>query len=308
VKSLGAASSFLTTPFPHAAGHHCDGGNAGPAGIPGGAACLVDTDVLVSWTRSFQLARELVIARQQRALNLGIKNRCGADAYAAREALFLAQRDFTKAIADYTKAIERQPDEPLRYADRARALLESGDAKAALPDAERARSDAYGFAYPLLLRARIYLALGRRDDAVDDLRRAARLGPPPEDNDVSKEIRQRMGAGPGGDYTEGAAERELAGLGVALAQPPEPVRVAAPLPRGPCKAGQAPEEQAFAATTLSIEAGALRVGQPIRIRWTTPAGRRDAAKPTYLIVATPAAVRFAGSGFFALGPDAEGPA
>ena len=54
--------------------------------------------------------------------------------------------------------------------------------------------------------------------------------------------------------------------------------------------------------------GALRVGQPIRIRWTTPAGRRDAAKPTYLIVATPAAVRFAGSGFFALGPDAEGPA
>jgi hypothetical protein len=73
VKSVGAASSFLTTPFPHTAGHRCDGGNAGPAGIPGGAACLVDTDVLVSWTRSIQLARELVIVRQQRALNLGIK-------------------------------------------------------------------------------------------------------------------------------------------------------------------------------------------------------------------------------------------
>ena len=72
-ESVGAASSFLTTPFPHTAGHHCDGGNAGPAEIPGGAACLVDTDVLVSWTRSIQLARELVIARQQRALNLGIK-------------------------------------------------------------------------------------------------------------------------------------------------------------------------------------------------------------------------------------------
>jgi hypothetical protein len=179
---------------------------------------------------------------------------------------------------------------------------------AALPDAERARSDSYGFAYPLLLRARIYLALGRRDDAVDDLRRAACLGRPPDDNDVSKEIHQRMGAGPGGDYTEGAAERELARLGVALAQPPEPAPVAAPLPRGPCKVGQAPEEAAFAPTTLSIEPGALCVGQPIRVRWTTPAGPRDPEKPTYLMLATPAAVRFAGTGFFALGPDAEGPA
>ena len=85
MKSVGAGS-FLTTPFPHTAGHHCDGGNAGPAEIPGGAACLVDTDVLVSWTRSFQLARELVIARQQRALNLGIKTaaderRAKADGY-----------------------------------------------------------------------------------------------------------------------------------------------------------------------------------------------------------------------------------
>jgi hypothetical protein len=202
------------------------------------------------------------------------------DAYAARGAQFVAQRDFPKAIADYTKAIERQPDEPLRYPDRARALLASGDAKAALPDAERARSDFYGFAYPLLLRARIYLALGRRDEAVD-------VGPPPEDNDVSKEIRQRMGARPGGDYTQGAAERELAQLGVALALPPEPGHVAAPLPRGPCKAGQAPEEAAFAPTTLSIEPMALRVGQPIRIRWTTPAARRDAVRPTYLISPRP---------------------
>jgi tetratricopeptide (TPR) repeat protein len=230
------------------------------------------------------------------------------DAYAARGALFLAQRDFSKAIADYTKAIERQPDEWLRYADRARALFESGDAKVALPDAERARSDSYGFAYPLLLRARVYLALGRRDDAIDDLRRAASVGPPPEANDISKEIRQRMRAGTGGDYTEGAAERELARLGVAVAEFPEPATVAAPLARGHCKAGQAPEEATFAATTLSIEPGDLRVGQPIRVRWTIPARQQDAAKPTYLIVATPSVVRFAGSGFFALGPNAEGPA
>ena len=229
------------------------------------------------------------------------------DAYAARGALFLAQRDFSNAIADYTKAIERQPDEWLRYADRARALLASGDARAALPDAERARSDSYGFAYPLLLRARVYLALGRRDDAIDDLRRAGRVGPPPEDNDTSKEIRQRMGAGPGGDYTEGAAERELARLGVAVAQSPEPAPVAGPVPRGHCKVGQTPEAT-FAPTTLSIEPGDLRVGRPIRVRWTIPAGQRDPGKPTYLIVATPSAVRFAGSGFFALGPDAEGPA
>src|SRR5262249_5070863 len=161
-----------------------------------------------------------------------------------------------------TKAVERQPDEPLRYADRARALLASGDAKAALPDAERARSDSYGFAYPLLLRARVYLALGRRDDAVDDLRRAARLGPPPEDNDHSKQIRQRMGAGPDGDYTEGAAERELVRLGVALAQPAAPQPVAAPLLRGACKPGHASEEAAFAPTMLSIEPGDLRVGRP----------------------------------------------
>jgi len=229
------------------------------------------------------------------------------DAYAARGALFLAQRDFPNAIADYTKAIGRRPDEWLRYADRARVLLASGDAKAALPDAERARSDSYGFGYPLLLRARVYLALGHRDDAVDDLRRAARLGPPPEDNDISKEIRQRMAAGPDGDYSEGAAERDLARLGVALAQPPAPWPVAAPLPRGVCKPGQASEEAAFA-STLSIEPGDLRVGQPIRVRWTIPAGRRDASKPTYLIVAAPSAVRFGGNGFFALGPGAKGPA
>jgi hypothetical protein len=60
---------------------------------------------------------------------------------AARGALFLAQRDFPKAIADYSKAIERQPDEPLRYADRARALLGSGDAKAALPTPNRQRAE-----------------------------------------------------------------------------------------------------------------------------------------------------------------------
>src|SRR5262249_24023248 len=230
------------------------------------------------------------------------------NAYAARGALFLAQQDFSKAIADYTKAIERQPDEPLRYADRARALLASGDARAALADAERARGDSYGFAYPPLLRARVYLALGRRDDAVDDLRRAARLGPPPEDNDTSKEIRQRMGARPGGDYTQGAAERELARLGVALAQRPQARPVARPIPRGACKPGQALEQAAFAPTTLGIEPGPLRVGQPVRVRWTTPAMRRDPAKPTYLIVTTPTAVRFGGSGFFVLGPGDEGPA
>ncbi|MBO0741627.1 MAG: tetratricopeptide repeat protein, partial [Hyphomicrobiaceae bacterium] len=230
------------------------------------------------------------------------------NAYAARGALFLAQRDLPNAIADFTRAIERQPDEWLRYADRARALLATGDAKAALPDAERARSDSYGFAYPLLLRARIYLALGRRDDAVDDLRRAARLGSPPEDNDISKEIRHRMGAGPDGDYTEGAAERELARLGVTLVQPPAPHPIATPLPRGACKPGQASEEAAFAPTMLSIEPGDLRVGQPIHVRWTSPVGRRDASKPTYLIVATSSAVRFGGNGFFALGPGADGPA
>jgi len=39
------------------------------------------------------------------------------------------------------------------------ALLVSGDAKAALAEAERARSDSYGFANPLQLRACVYLAL-----------------------------------------------------------------------------------------------------------------------------------------------------
>ena len=271
-----------------------------------------DGDALVK--RGLALSEHGDFARARADLDAAVAIYTKADdyklgnAYAARGELFLAQRDFPKAIADYSKAIERQPDEPLRYADRARALLASGDAKAALADAERARGDSYGFAYPLLLRARVYLALARRDDAVDDLRRAVRLGLPPEDNDISKEIRQRMGASPDGDYTEGAAERELARLGVALAQPPESRPIAAPLPRGACKPGQATEEAAFAPTTLSIERGDLRVGQPLRVRWTTPAGHRDASRPTYLVVATPPAVRFAGNGFFALGPGAEGPA
>jgi hypothetical protein len=138
------------------------------------------------------------------------------------------------------------------------------------------------------------------------IRTPGRIGPPPEDNDVSKEIRQRMGAGPGGDYTQGAAEHELPRLGVALAQPPEPAPVAAPLPRGPCKRRGRPPRRRRSRQQRSASSPGLCA--PIRICWTTPAVRRDAAKPTYLIVAAPSAVRFAGTGFFALGPDSEGPA
>jgi hypothetical protein len=61
-----------------------------------------------------------------------------------------------------------------------------------------------------------------------------------------------MHASAGGDYKEGAPERELARLGVALAPPPEPAPVAAPLPRGHCTAAQAAEEAAFAPTTLRV--------------------------------------------------------
>jgi tetratricopeptide (TPR) repeat protein len=231
--------------------------------------------------------------------------------YGARGALFLAQRMFSKSIADFTKAIELAPDGEVYFVGRARALLESGDAKVALLDAERVRNDNYGHSFALLLRGRVYLALGRREHAIDDLRLAARLdAEPTQDDDLEAEYKNQVELIASGDYALGAALRELERLGVSpeeLTRPSEPAPLL-PDARQTCKQGAVAEANRFATASIVVEPGEARVGKPIKVQWSTPPGPRDVQRPAYLMVATPALVRFHGAGFFALAPGAKGPA
>jgi tetratricopeptide (TPR) repeat protein len=84
-----------------------------------------------------------------------------AAGYSRRAAAFMARRDFTPAIADYSKAIELEPREPRHLLDRAGARLGNRQPFLAMADLEEALKLKPDFV-PALLR-RGGLRLGARD-------------------------------------------------------------------------------------------------------------------------------------------------
>ena len=63
-----------------------------------------------------------------------------ADAYVHRGIAYVQEREYDKAIEDYTKAIRLKPDYAGAYANRGYAYSRKGDRRRAKADRDKARS------------------------------------------------------------------------------------------------------------------------------------------------------------------------
>jgi len=116
-----------------------------------------------------------------------------ADYYVNRGNAFADKKDYGRAIADYNKAIELDPQNAYAYNGRADTLREAGKPAQGLPDAERALQLDSNNAEFWDTRAQIFAALGRRQEAIADYRRALALDP---HMTGSLERLKRLGASP----------------------------------------------------------------------------------------------------------------
>jgi Flp pilus assembly protein TadD len=207
--------------------------------------------------------------------------------YVARGDLFYRKHDYDAAAEDYSKAIGRSPVDAASYKKRALARYQAEKLEAALADAEKARRLKHGDADILTTRGVIYVALGRRDEAIFDFRLALKLDPT---NKSAQSSLQKLGAA-----RDAPAQR---------AAPPNAVSPAA---GAKCAPNQTADARPFAGTSVVLANSAARVGDPLVIRWTTSGAPKDARKPAYLIVTMDEAVRVSGRGFFALGAGAPNP-
>ena len=82
-----------------------------------------------------------------------------------------------EAIANFTRAIDASPEDPLRYYCRAVALLQNGEYAAARGDVDRSAVLAPESALPVTLRGWIRFGDGQNDDARTDFLRAIELDP-----------------------------------------------------------------------------------------------------------------------------------
>ena len=85
------------------------------------------------------------------------------------------KKEYERAIAAFTEAIELMPQNAYAYNSRADALRESGKPAQGLTDAEKALQLNSGDADFWDTRAQVFQALGRRQEAIADYRRALEL-------------------------------------------------------------------------------------------------------------------------------------
>ncbi|KAI1769021.1 hypothetical protein GGR53DRAFT_273873 [Hypoxylon sp. FL1150] len=116
-----------------------------------------------------------------------------AEAHKADGNKFFKQRDFSRAIAEYTSAIQLMPDEPTYLSNRAAAFMSDGQYESALEDCSRAVDLDSNNAKFLLRLARIYTSLGRPDEAMTTF---GRIRPPASAKDMAaaKEMQQHVRA------------------------------------------------------------------------------------------------------------------
>lgn len=112
------------------------------------------------------------------------------DAYYERGIVFSMQNNHECAIADHSKAIELAPEEALFWDCRAETHLQAGHYAMALIDSRKAVKLAPNTGEVLVQRGRILEALGRREEAIADFRRALAI-----DVDLlsAKEALERLG-------------------------------------------------------------------------------------------------------------------
>jgi tetratricopeptide (TPR) repeat protein len=95
----------------------------------------------------------------------------------SRGRFHLRTGDLDEAIDDFSEAVRLRPDLPLGYFDRARARASGGDLDAALEDLDETVRWAPDDPGPHSFRSQILVSLGRLDDALRDLNRIVELAP-----------------------------------------------------------------------------------------------------------------------------------
>jgi tetratricopeptide (TPR) repeat protein len=126
-----------------------------------------------------------------------------AFAHAHQANQYVAMGQFDRAIADYSKAIKKVPHAiapHLRaeyYNSRAWAYFKAGKPAQGLPDVRKALELQPNYARALDTRGSIFEALGRREQAIADFRRALSLGAnDPEVQASGTDALKRLGARP----------------------------------------------------------------------------------------------------------------
>lgn len=116
-----------------------------------------------------------------------------AEAFKTAGNTFFKEKNFQRAIAEYTKAVNLQPMSATYLSNRAAAQMSAGNYSAALEDCKRAADLDPQNAKILLRLARIYSSLGQPEDAMLTF---GRIQPPPSARDTApaKEMLQHVKA------------------------------------------------------------------------------------------------------------------
>ncbi|CCX34376.1 Similar to DnaJ homolog subfamily C member 7 homolog; acc. no. Q9HGM9 [Pyronema omphalodes CBS 100304] len=149
------------------------------------------------------------------------------EAYKQAGNKFFKNREYLKSVEQYSKAIELEPENGTFLSNRAAAWMLAGKFKEALEDCKA--SDRYQPNNPktLLRMARIQLALGKPEDALETY---DRIQPPPSVKDRQpaevmlqhlKSARQSVKSGTQGSMTLYALDRAESGLGAGVDAPKE---------------------------------------------------------------------------------------
>jgi DnaJ family protein C protein 7 len=155
------------------------------------------------------------------------KEELDGEAYKQAGNKFFKQKEYIKSVEEYSKAIECEPENGTFLSNRAAAYMLAGKFREALADC--VLSDRYSVNNPktLLRMARIQVALGRPEDALETYNR---IVPPPAAKDKApavqmlqhlKSARQSVSSGTQGSMTLYALDRAESGLGPGVDAPKE---------------------------------------------------------------------------------------
>ncbi|MCE5312932.1 MAG: tetratricopeptide repeat protein [Nitrospiraceae bacterium] len=104
-------------------------------------------------------------------------NKRKADTYINRGIVYIGKNDYTKAIADFTKAIELDPEDASYYIRRGKAYSDKDQHADAIPDFSKAISLKPNDETVYNLRGMSYLAKGDKESASADFKKAVQLNP-----------------------------------------------------------------------------------------------------------------------------------
>lgn len=125
------------------------------------------------------------------AMNTAISIATSSTAFALRGTVHYKKKDLERAIADYSEAIRRDPGNAEALNNRAWTYYRLGRNREGLPDADTAVRLLGKEAFVWDTRAHIHAALGNRDAAIADFRKALSIDPDFAD---SKAGLERLGA------------------------------------------------------------------------------------------------------------------